>query len=52
MMNQSPNQRMQKVPGGTQGNWFMQQQQQAQQQQHQQQVMNQNSDITQVNTDY
>lgn len=52
-MNQSPNQRMQKTPGGAPTNWFLQQQQQQQQTSQQagqqQQGMVQSSDATQVN---
>lgn len=46
-LNQSPNQRMQKTPGGAPANWFLQQQQQ--QQPSQQQGLVQNTDATQVN---
>lgn len=45
---QSPNQRMQKVPAGAPGTWFMQQQQQQGQQQQQQSMLAQGTDINQV----
>lgn len=44
-MNQSPNQRIPKTPGGTPTNWFIQQQQQ---QQQSQQGMVQNAEANQV----
>lgn len=53
IINQSPNQRVQKVPAGATPAWFLQQQQHHQQQQQQsqsqqQQGMPQNTDVTQV----